>query len=271
MDEPHNDLNRKQRWMPKNMLKFRAFKAAAALLLLIIVITFVVCIPWHTTNTNQRTITVSGEATLKATPDEFVFSPTYDFSNADKQVANDAAATKSGKLTAGLTAVGVKGSAVQTSIDSYNSSVTPVDTNQPTVNSAVTGAYTFTLHLTVTLPSQAQAQKVQDYLQTTGATGQITPMANFSQSLQKRLDSQARDNATKDARAKVDQSAKNLGFRVGDVKSVDDSSGFGGGVMTSGNQISGGLNSSGTTPPSLLVQPGKNELNYSVSVVYYIK
>ncbi len=52
---------------------------------------------------------------------------------------------------------------------------------------------------------------------TTAPTGQVSPRPNFSDAKRKELESKARDEATKDARAKADQSARNLGFKVGKI------------------------------------------------------
>ena len=130
-------------------------------------------------------------------------------------------------------------------------------------------APTVTLQLTVTINNKNLVQKVQDYLVTTTPSGSISSQATFSDSKQKSLESSARDKATVDARAKADQMAKNLGFSVGRVKSVAD--GDQGRVMP---MISSGatLSADSTAPKAQLsVQPGENVLNYSVTVVYYIR
>jgi uncharacterized protein YggE len=129
---------------------------------------------------------------------------------------------------------------------------------------------TYNLQLTVTLTNKDLVQKVQDYLVATLPTGGVSPQAGFSDSKRKQLESNARDEATKDARSKADQSAKNLGFRVGKVKSVDDGSGFGGmPYATSKAESAVALDIAAS--PSLSVQPGENELSYSVTVVYTIR
>ncbi len=38
--------------------------------------------PWSAANSTDRSITVTGNATLKSAPDEYVFYPTYEFKNA---------------------------------------------------------------------------------------------------------------------------------------------------------------------------------------------
>jgi uncharacterized protein YggE len=121
------------------------------------------------------------------------------------------------------------------------------------------------LQLTVTVNSRETAQKVQDYLINTGPTGSISPYPTFSDTKRKELESQARDEATKDARAKADQLAKNLGFSVGKVKSIEDQSGFGDIIP-----LDATIQPDSASRSSLAVQPGENEITYTVRVIYYL-
>lgn len=84
--------------------------------------------------------------------------------------------------------------------------------------------------------------------------------------MQQTLQTNAREKAEQDARAQADQSAKNLGFKVGSVKAVTDGSLNTGGPIVYGDAAS----VAGTNAPQLNVQPGQNDFSYSVSVVYYI-
>jgi uncharacterized protein YggE len=98
--------------------------------------------------------------------------------------------------------------------------------------------------------------------------GGVTPQSTFSTTKQKELESRGRDQATKEARTKADQQAKNLGFTVGKVKSVEDSGDSGyGGVMP----MAASAMDVSSTQKSLAVQPGQNDLTYTVQVTYYIK
>ncbi len=65
---------------------------------------------------------------------------------------------------------------------------------------------------------------------------------------------------------------KNLGFKVGKVKSVDDAGGLGDNYPVNYDSgISAAANTSSAKSSSLDVQPGENDLSYSVNVVYYIR
>lgn len=224
--------------------------------------------PWQANiKASDRTVTVTGDATLTSQPDEYVFSPTYDFKSSDKQTALDEMSKKSDEVVAKLKSLGVADSKIKSNSSGYGSGIYYPVYDQD-------GMTTYSLNLTVTVGDKSLAQKVQDYLVSTSPTGEVSPQANFSDSKTKSLQTQARDAATKDARVKADQSAKNLGFKVAAVKSVNDSARFNGGGCGPNGLCYGAaatdLSAKAAPSPSLNVQPGENKLQYSVTVVYYI-
>ncbi len=161
--------------------------------------------------------------------------------------------------------LGVENSKIKTNASNYSALYYQNEANDQ-VN--------YTLQLTVTATSKETAQKVQDYLLTTSPLGSVTPMPSFSKDKTAELENKARDEASKDARDKADRMAKNIGFKLGKVKSVEDGSGFG--VMpymtSSDVKTESTVTSSGTiSGSSLIVQPGENEITYSVNVTYYLK
>ncbi|HSX32202.1 MAG TPA: SIMPL domain-containing protein [Candidatus Saccharimonadales bacterium] len=237
------------------------YRLISALLLLAVVIMLFVWKPWATTNTTARTIDVSGDATITAKPDEFVFNPSYEAKNTDKAAALTELSEKSEDITAKLKSLGVAESKIKSSTSGYD---------YPVAYEKESGTPTYTLQLTVTVGKSDLAQKVQDYLVTTQPLGGVSPQATFSEATRKKLESQARDNATKDARAKADQMAKNLGFRVGKVKAVQDGGGFGD-VMPNASRGMATTMIAEDSKASLEVQPGENDLDYSVNVTYYIR
>lgn len=241
---------------PKTTMKF-SLDLRWVILLLVAVIAAMLFIwkPWSSGGTSDRTIEVTGDATIKATPDEFVFYPSYQFKNANKEAALAELTAKSEAITGELKKLGVEEKDIKTNSSGYDYAM-PEDSD----------GVTYALQLTVTVGDEELAQKVQDYLVTTAPVGSVSPYPAFSEAKQKELESQARDQATKDARQKAEQSGKNLGFKVGKVKSVSDGTGFSmpfygrGEVTTSDNSAK-----------SLQLYPGENELPYSVTVVYYIR
>ncbi|HEX5743870.1 MAG TPA: SIMPL domain-containing protein, partial [Candidatus Saccharimonadales bacterium] len=78
------------------------------LLLVIIAIMVFMWKPWEPNiKASQRTIAVTGSATVSATPDEYVFSPNYRFTNADKQTALNELTGKSEEIIKRLKSLGV--------------------------------------------------------------------------------------------------------------------------------------------------------------------
>ncbi len=226
-------------------------------LLIIIVAMIALWRPWE--GRQDRTVEVTGQATVTAVPDEFVFYPTYEFKNTDKQAALDALAKKSEEIVAKLKELGVADNKIKTNSDGHSF---PIYKEQGSNTPA------YTLRLTVTVDDKERAQKVQNYLITTAPMGAVSPQPTFSDKKRTELESKARDEATKDARAKAEQSAKNLGFSLGSVKTVNDGAGFNG-MGRAGLGVDDVA--SPTAAPELALQPGENELTYAVTVTYFVR
>jgi uncharacterized protein len=233
-------------------------RIVVALLLVVIAVMLLIWKPWSS-STSDRTVQITGEATVAATPDEFVFYPSYQFKNADKDAALAAVTKKSDEVVAKLKALGVDDSNIKTNSSGY-------DYPLPTERTAEESIYT--LQITVTVASIEDAQKVQDYLVTTTPTGSVSPQPSFSDKKRKELEDKARNQATQDARKKVDQMGKNLDFKVGKVKSVTDGSGFGDVIPLARENLA--IDGS-TAASKLMVLPGENDLHYSVMIVYFIR
>ncbi len=233
------------------------------LLLVVILAMLLLWRPWNSApKATDRTISVTGQATIKAEPDEYVFNPSYEFQNIDKTAALDSLTKKSDEIVSALKKLGVQDKQIKTNAGGYSQGI-----DFPQVQGNIK---TYTLNLTVTLDKKDVAQKAQDYLVTTAPTGALTPEVTFSETKRKQLESTARDEATKDARTKAEQLAKNAGFKLGQVKTFSEGQGFGGPVplLNSTNSIK---SADGGASNSLNLQPGQNDLSYSVSVVYFIK
>jgi uncharacterized protein YggE len=186
----------------------------------------------------------------------------YQVQSDDKQAALSELTKKSDEIVDKLKELGVADKSIKTSTSGYDYPVY-IDTDSKEA--------TYSLQLTITLEDQKLTQKVQDYLVTTSPTGSVSPQYSFSDKKQKQLESQARDTATKEARAKADQMGKNLGFKIGKVKAVSDGSGFSGGPIMPLDSRGYSTMEAKDSSASLAVQPGENELPYSVTVVYFIR
>ncbi len=221
--------------------------------------------PWETrVAANSRIVSVTGEATVKGEPDEFVFYPTYQFKGDDKTALIDQLTTKSDEVVKKLKELGVEDKKIKSDASGYSNNFYFDSTTNENI---------YTLSITATTGTKDLAQKVQDYLVTTSPEGAVTPSSTFSKTKQKTLEDQARDEATKDARKKADKSATNLGFKIAQVKTVEDTGGFGGGCGPYG--ICSGAQTLEAKAPdistSLTVQPGENEVSYTVKITYFIK
>ncbi|HSX29435.1 MAG TPA: SIMPL domain-containing protein [Candidatus Saccharimonadales bacterium] len=236
------------------------YRIISVVLLLLIIAMLFLWRPWAGAGATARTVDVTGDATISAKPDEFSFYPTYEVKNDDKKAALAELSAKSDEILAKLKQLGVPDNKIKTSTSGYD---------YPVYYDSEKGTPTYTLQLTVTVDSNDVAQKVQDYLVTTAPTGDVSPQATFSEATRKKLEALARDAATKDARAKANQMARNLGFKVGRVKAVQDGSGFGNPIPMVSRGSSTMMAEDNKT--SLDVRPGENDLSYTVSVTYYIR
>jgi uncharacterized protein YggE len=234
------------------------------ILLLVIAAMVIICKPWNKPPQNtDRTVQVTGEATIKAEPDEFAFSPSYEFKNANKQDALDAMSKKSDEIVAQLKKLGVNDNQIKTNADGYERGIY--------FPSSDSGQTSYSLMVNVTVDKKDLAQKVQDYLVSTSPSGAVTPYSTFSKLKQKELQSKARDQAEKDAKTKAERSARNIGFKLGAVKAISETN-SGGGIMplmekgTVTNDLAAPASGSG-----LNIQPGQEDVDYQISVTYYIK
>jgi uncharacterized protein YggE len=214
--------------------------------------------PWQPAiKASDRSVTVTGTAEIKAEPDEYVFSPEYDTVNADKAAALKATTTKTNDVVAQLKTLGVADNKIKTDTSGYK-------------NYYNDNSNTYYSYITVTVDNKTLAQKVQDYLLTTDPTGTVTPQASFSQSKTKQLTNQGRDQATKDAHDKAEQSARNLGFKLGKVISVKDNPdqfrSFDGNISVGANGATAGEDKALSAP----IQAGENGFSYTVEVSYSI-
>lgn len=216
--------------------------------------------PWDSSATSEKTVQVSGSATVSAEPAEFRFSPAFEVAAANQQAAKDALATKINALVDSLRDLDIAETDIIVSAYSY-------DTYYYTTRDE--GDKTAYATVSVSVDSKDQAQEVQDLLQTTDAEGSLTPYAEFSDAQQKELESQAREAAIADARTKGEQSASLLGAELGDVLSFSETSGFDGYFDTL--PFTETLDAAVGSEASLPVLPGEQDLTYQISVTFALK
>ena len=247
----------------KNKLNISISWTIVSLLLVLTNITTVILWkPWNSTSAVTRKVSVSGEAKIKAVPDEYVLSPYFEFANADRIKATEELTKQGATITAKLKELGVKDEQIKSSTTGYDRySYAPTDTL----------ANTLQLQYTITVSDKDMAQKVQDYLLTLKPKGQISPAAQFSETKRKELETQARDKAIADAKTRATKTAEQLGAKIGKVITISDGSSYGGGPIAISGMASTMEAKLDTTVSSLPVQVGQDEFNYTVSVEYELK
>lgn len=240
------------------------YKLVCLLLSLIIILMLSVWQPWQNRYNENRTIQVTGQTTIKSAPDEYTFAPSYQAKDKDKNIASQAITAKSNEVLNRLKTFGVEDANIKTSITSYQDMYSPGNTSEQ-------GTYVYTLLITLSINAKDQAQQIQDYLNTTSPLGMVTPTAKFSESKRTDIERAARDQATRDARTKAEQSAKNLGFELSAVKDVSDGAGFGDIVTPLYATGTAEDSSAKSNPITTPIQVGENELNYSITITYYLQ
>lgn len=218
--------------------------------------------PWQnkSSGSSNRTTTQTGQATIKATPDQYQFNPYYELPGTDQVAA------KAKTINDKLKEIGVADKDIKNNASSY-------DVYGPDYYTKTKEKIT-NLNLTITVKNKDLAQKVQDYLLTTSPMGSITPYASFSSEKQKSLEDEARLKALADAKSKADQIAATLQVKVGKVASVKDGNNFGdnfpcnGGMCPVSMMADKSATAGGEAKQSLPIQAGENEFTYSITVTY---
>lgn len=229
------------------------------LLGLIIIGMLVMWRPWQAETAN-RSIAVSGQSTISAQPDEFVFYPTFELTDSDQAQLKARITNLVDETVAALKAIGVTDSQIK--LNAYGGEdyyfVYPGDKDSD---------YRVSATLTVTSTSQEQSQSIQDLLINTDAQGQLTPTVQFSESKRQELETQAREEAIANAKTKAEQSASLLGAKLGKVIEVSESSNF---DVIPVDQRATEVSPDGAAA-DLPVLPGENEFSYFVNVKFAIR
>lgn len=230
-------------------------RVICAVLLVALVTSIVLWKPWQTTV--ARTITVSGEATQKAEPDEYQFSPSYQIKGSDRAAIQKELTDKVNNIVAKLKELGVDESDITLASSTYDKYWND-GTNEITSNT-----------ITVVVNNKELSQKVQDYLLTTAPEGQLTPYPTFSTEKQKQIEDEVRIAAIADSKKKAEATVAELGAKLGRVVTVEDQSGDMFPTYLMSESSKGAAMDS--VASSLPVLPGKQEISYTVHVTYQIK
>jgi len=217
---------------------------------------------WSPWSDSGRTVTVTGESTITAQPDEFVFNPYYTASAKDRTQATTAVRKTGDQVVSKLKALGVAEEDIKTDISAYDFSLR--------AEGGQSKEFEASYALTITLDNEELAQQVFDYLLTTKAQGSISPQVNFSNDTRANLKSQARMAAVNNAQSQAEEIADELGQSVTKAISVEEVSGFD--VIP----YYGGGAEDRPAADSLLQEtaellPGQQDLTFSVKVTFGLR
>lgn len=240
----------------------------AAILALIIVGMLSVWQPWNKQTDPKKSLTVTGQATVEHIPDEYVFSPSFSATGASSTEAVGKVSEVGNKIIAGLKELGIKDDQLTTRVDSTDSGSSNGAEIQPSnpAQGPHNGDFTAYYYITCRVKDKALAQRVTDYLATSGATGGITPRADFSLETREQLDAQVRQKAIQDARRKAETEAQELGVKLGDVISLSEDQERGG-PQALGSKAEASTNNLGNVP----ILSGRERIFLSLVISYEIR
>lgn len=215
-------------------------------------------------NAGGTELTVTGTATVRAAPDEYVFYTLYEGKHTDQLTARTQVTKTGNEVVAKLKELGVIDGQLTTNV-SVNEEYDYSETTAQTVG------YLATYTLTITVRDLALAKQVQEYLATTSATGSITPSSAFQSDTQKRLEQQARILALQDAKQQATETARTLGVNIKGIKSIGQPAW--GGIMPMGVSAvrADSQGSGGAVVPSADFLVGEQEVSYSIQVIYRVR
>lgn len=236
------------------------FRVISVLLLVVIVAMLGIWRPWQSTG-DQRKLTVTGEAELEASPDRFVFHPYFENDDMDATVAKAQLDEFGNQLVKDLESLGVKPVEIKLDKSAYDYGAYPI-------SDSLTITQMTTLQVTVTVESTELAQKVQDYLGSTDAKGQLTPSADFSDEKRRQIEELVRDSAVEQAKQKADKLASQLDSKLGKVLEIKDSNFQPPWLYASAKA---GLAEDSVRATSLPVRPGLQTISIIVEITYALR
>ncbi|MBI4032296.1 SIMPL domain-containing protein [Candidatus Berkelbacteria bacterium] len=212
------------------------------------------------------TVAITGDATVKAVPDQFVFTPSYQAKDADQEQAKSKASQIGNEVVQKLRDQGVQDRMLTSSVSvapdySY---IMPMPTGQ------VSG-YSATYMLTVKVDTVDLARKVQSTLVGTPLVGALTPWSTLQAATRNTLEREARKLAMEDAKAQATDTVDTLGVRILGITSIGQP--MWGGVTplaaTLNEKADVAVAPAGGTSPDLLV--GEQEVSYSIQIIYRVR
>lgn len=216
--------------------------------------------PWTDSNSSElRKITVTGNSSIDAEPDEYSFSPYFEKTGNDQEALKSELTNLVNNTVTELKKLGVDEKDIKLDVSSYDYWFV-ADGEDGSLNASIQ----------IKVRDKDLTQKIQDYLLSTEAKGQLTPQASFSDTKQKELDAMAVDQAIDDAKDQASRQAEKLGGRIGKVLEFNQSQDSVFPIMYDAKAIAGDSAVSESNE-SLPVLSGQNEYNQSVIITYELK
>lgn len=241
--------------------KQKVFNAIQFILLVAVLGLLIWSQPWNKgVSATTRKITVTGQATIEATPDKYTFYPYFEAKGTDQKAMKETLTTQANEAVAKLKELGVKEDNLKLDLSSFGNWYW-----------AEGEEGSLTASLTIDTDDKDLSQKIQDYLLSGEAKGQLTAQATFSDEKQKELDRQVSDKAADDAKAKAEQQASHLGAKVGKLIEVGDSGNIAFPVAYDNAATMSVSGSAETIKSSVPVLVGQNEYTKTVTVTFELK
>ncbi len=240
--------------MTLNIQGKHLFNALQIVLLVTILGLLVWSKPWQSSS-EMRKISITGQATVQAEPDEYQFSPYFEVKGKDQKVVKKQVTELANAAVDKVKNLGVQDKDLKLDANNYR---WYWDKDQQGV---------MRVSLQIKVQDKDLAQKIQNYLLKTPAKGQLTSYESFSQEKLKNLQNEATEQAIQDARKKAEQQAKLFNAKLGEVISVEqDYQNYSGMEYYRADMKLSSSPDSGD--PNLPVLPGEKGVNKTIQVVF---
>lgn len=239
------------------------FRLVSLILLAVIVVMLGLWQPWS--DVDQRTVSVSGQANVLAEPDQYTFSTTYEKKADSSEEAVASVSSLGNQVVDKLKELGVSASDISTRVNVNSNRIFMEGMPSAVLPDNPRGNVAY-FHIEAKVDNAELAEKVMEYIATTPVIHSVTPEVGFSPETRRKLETEARSIALRDARQRADQLTRDLGVRVGRVVSISDSQldfpvwRGGTGFQTMDDVAS---SSSNAAP---VIMPGKQTVSYTVYV-----
>ncbi len=217
---------------------------------------------WQPWKISSRQISVSAEGKVKGVPDISKITAGVELTKSTATEAQKEATSLLDKIIKAAKDKGIEDKDIRTD-DISTSPQYDYDANK------TIGFYGRGM-VTITVREIAKAQEILDALISAGATSVYGPQLTFSDEKLKTLETQAREEAVKNAKTKADKLAAAGGAKVGKVITIEEQPSGGIYYPMFATESAGDLKTAAGGVGSA-IEPGENDISITVSVKYGLK